>query len=231
MHVTIQSGISGARRARGLAVLIDVFRGSSTIVALFAHRVSQVTPVVSVREALSLKRKNPEYFLVGEKSGIMPEGFDCGNSPFEVSRLNLVGKKVVFRSSAASRGVIEAWKKAEIYELLIGGFVNANSVTSYIRQKNPKEITFVAIGRYGVGKWEKAAEDEFCGQYLKQRLLRKEVDFLKMKSDILKKDGATRLVRLGQTNDLNICLSLDLFDGIIPKVVVNDSKTRVKISC
>jgi 2-phosphosulfolactate phosphatase len=231
MHVVIKSGISGARKARGLGVLIDVFRGSSTVVALFARGVNHIIPVMSLSEAWSLKRKSPEYFLVGEKNGRTPEGFDCGNSPFEVSLLNLRGKEVVFRSSAASRGVLEACKRAEIFELLVGGFVNANCIATYIKEERPEEVTLVAMGRLGFRRWEKAAEDEYCAQYIKQLLMRKEVDFSEMKSKILEKDGAARLIKLGQAHDLKICLNLDLFDGIIPRVKVSESKMRVKISC
>jgi len=226
----MKSGILGARKARGLAVVIDVFRGSSTVVALFARGASHITPVVSLGEARSLKRKNARYFLVGEKRGRTPEGFDCGNSPFEVSRLNLTGKEVVFRSSAAGRGIVEACKRADIFGLLVGGFVNANSVVSYIREENLKEVTIVAMGSLGFGKWEQAAEDEYCARYIRQRLLGKEVDFLQMKSEILKKDGAVRLTRFGQTDDLDICLSLDMFNGIVPGIKANKSMS-VRISC
>jgi len=225
MKIIIKRGIHGARHARGLGILIDVFRGSSTITSIFAKGAQYVVPVVSLNKARKLRKSNPDYLLVGEIRGRAPRDFDCGNSPFEISLLNLKGKNVIFRSSAASKGMLEASSRADISELLIGSFVNARSIASYVKEKPPKEVTLIALGTLGFGRWRKAIEDELCANYIKKFLGEREADFSKIKSKILKGEGAARLLKLGQVKDLEICLKLDLFDGIVPRM----QKTETRI--
>lgn len=227
MRVTIKSGVHGARHAQGLAVLVDVFRGSSTITTAFARGAKYVIPVVSLSEARKLRRTNPDYLLVGETKGKAPNDFDCGNSPFEISLLNLKDRIVVFRSSAASKAIFELQDHAKISELLIGSFLNARSIAKYVKVASPEEVTLIAVGTIGFGPWRKAVEDEVCAKYIKNLLEEKEVDFAKLKNEILRGEGAARLLRLDQAKDLEFCLKLNLFDGIVPRMLKNDEKICV----
>jgi len=224
MDINIKRGVYGARHARGLGVIIDVFRGSSTIVTMIARGAQFVIPVMSLNRARRLKRMCPDYLLVGERKGIIPKGFDYGNSPFEMSRLHLKRKNIVFRSSAASKGIVEMQSQAEISELLIGSFLNARSIVSYLKEKWPKRVTLIAMGTLGLGQWRKAIEDECCANYIKNLLEEKEADFSEIKGEILNGEGAARLVKLGQVNDLEMCLKLDLLDGVIPWMRKNEMK-------
>lgn len=227
MQVNIKRGIHGAKQCRGLGVIIDVFRGSSTIIAIFARRARYVIPVVTLKEARKLKKKNPDYLLIGERKGKTPKNFDCGNSPFETSFLPLKGKNVIFRSSAASKGIIEARSKAKISELLIGSFLNAKGILNYVKEKSPEEITLVAMGTLGLGRWRMAIEDEHCANYIKKLLEEEKVDFPKIKDEILKGEGAARLVKYGQFRDLEICLTPDLFEAVVPRMRKNETKVHV----
>src|SRR5262249_46133664 len=42
-----------------------------------------------------------------------PDGFDFGNSPLEVSTVNLQGEAIIQRTSAGTEGIVEAATKAE----------------------------------------------------------------------------------------------------------------------
>jgi 2-phosphosulfolactate phosphatase len=227
MKINIKRGIHGARCARGIGIIIDVFRGSSTLVALLARGARYVIPVKSLSEARNLKKVNPNHLLVGERKGEVPRNFDYGNSPYEISLIHLEGKNVVFRSSAASRGIVEAQSRAEISELLIGSFLNAGSIVDYIKESLPEEITLIAMGTLGFGMWKKAIEDECCALYIKKLLEEEEIDFSEFKSEILKSEGAARLLKLGQVNDMEICLKLDLFNGIVPSMRKNEMKIHL----
>ncbi|MFW6029990.1 MAG: 2-phosphosulfolactate phosphatase, partial [Halanaerobiales bacterium] len=73
--------IDGAKEARGLAVVIDVFRAFSTAVYLFANGAERIIPVATLETAHYLKSRNPGWILLGERRGKKIEGFDYGNSP------------------------------------------------------------------------------------------------------------------------------------------------------
>ena len=102
MRVTTKSCVEGALKAEGLAVIIDVFRASNTIIACLARGAEVIIPVRGLDEAYDLKRENPQYLLFGERGGLPPEGFDYGNSPAQASRLQLSGKRIIFTTSAGT---------------------------------------------------------------------------------------------------------------------------------
>jgi hypothetical protein len=50
---------------------------------------------------------------MGEVSGRAPPGFDFGNSPFEVSKVDFQGKTIIQRTSAGTQGIVVAAHRAE----------------------------------------------------------------------------------------------------------------------
>jgi len=67
----------------------------------------------------------------------------------------------------------------------------------------------------GLDEEKTAAEDELCAAYIKETLEGKTPDFKKIKDQILKSRGSSRLKKRNQENDLDFCLKLDIAD-IIP---------------
>jgi 2-phosphosulfolactate phosphatase len=107
---------------------------------------------------------------------------------------------------------------------LIGSFANARSIVDYLKNKYPEKITLLAIGNQAI---EPATEDEECARYLKSQLEGIEMDMDQMWDKILKSDGANRLRRLGQKDDLEFCLKLNTYK-VIPKF---DRKTEKITDC
>ena len=210
MEININRFIEGAKNAKGITVVIDVFRASNTILSCLKSGADFVMPVGEVEDAFKLKADNQEFLLLGERGGVMVEGFDYGNSPIEVSEMDLANKKVILTTSAGSQGIVYS-DKAE--EVIIGCFTNAQAIIDYLRGKKPEVVTLLAIGN---NARELAVEDEECAHYLKSKLEGVEVDIVKMKRNILASDGANRLRRLNQDDDLEFCLEFDVFD-IVPK--------------
>ena len=68
--------IPGARAARGIAVVIDVFRAFTTACFSFANGANSVLAVGKIETALRLKMVNPDRLLVGERHGAAPPEFD-----------------------------------------------------------------------------------------------------------------------------------------------------------
>ena len=70
---------------KGVPVVIDVLRASSTIVTALANGVTEIVPVNSQKEAFDLKLEG--YLIAGEQNGFKLEGFDVGNSPTELLQI------------------------------------------------------------------------------------------------------------------------------------------------
>jgi 2-phosphosulfolactate phosphatase len=211
MKVIIKSGLLGAQKSRGVVVVIDVFRASNTVLMLLAKGVASILTVSSVQEAFFLKDEHPHYLLAGERKGLTIDGFDMGNSPHEVSKKKIKGKKVILTTSAGTQGIAHA-RKAEM--ILVGSFGNAKALISRLKRMNPTIVTLLPVGTEGV---RKAVEDEMCALYLKKLIEGATPEVSLIYDDIMKGEGARRLKRLKQEADFPYCLGTDIFD-IIPEV-------------
>ena len=81
MDIEILQLTEGAMKARGLTVVIDVFRAFSTACYIFAAGAEKIIPVEHVEEAFNLKKIFPEVVMLGERLERKVPGFDFGNSP------------------------------------------------------------------------------------------------------------------------------------------------------
>ena len=108
--------LSGAKEARGLTVIIDVFRAFSLECYLYDLGAALVRPVGSIEEARTLHEKIPGSLLIGERSGIKVEGFDFGNSPSQVAaeKEKISGKVIIHTTSAGTQGIVNATGASEI---------------------------------------------------------------------------------------------------------------------
>ena len=87
----------------GTTIIIDVFRAFTTAAIAFDHGAKEITLVAEPEEALELHRRGIGDFLMGEVAGTRPEGFNFGNSPYEISQVDLAGKTLV-QSTRAGHG-------------------------------------------------------------------------------------------------------------------------------
>lgn len=161
MKIEILRLKEGARRARGLTVIIDVFRAYTVECALLALGAREITAVGALEDAWALKRERPDALLVGERGGWKIEGFDCGNSPSQLERLPVAGRRVIHTTSAGTQGAALA---TEATELLGGALVNARATAAYIRARQPEAVSLVAMGLDGETPTD---EDELCAEYLR----------------------------------------------------------------
>ncbi len=165
MNVRILHLIEGARQARGLTVIIDVFR-AFTVEAYFAkNNAARIIPVGDVETALRYRAEHPGAVLCGERGGAKIEGFDYGNSPSQLENVDLTGKTVIHTTSAGTQGIVNA---SGADEILAGSLVAAGAIAAYIRRKAPEEVSLVCMGLAGK---ERTEEDTFCAEYLKAMLL------------------------------------------------------------
>jgi len=175
MEIQIGQLLAGADQARGLAVVIDVFRAFSTACYVVGNGAEEVRAVGDLSLAYRLREEHPDWLLMGEREGMRCEGFDFGNSPTEVERVDFTGKTVVHTTSAGTQGIARAVSADEV---ITGSFVNAGAVLSYIRQRNPGVVSLVCMGQ---GALVPTDEDTCCAEYLRDSLMGKSVDFEKIR--------------------------------------------------
>src|SRR5882762_6403943 len=113
MKISIQSLLEGAARGNGTVGIIDVFRAFTTAAVALANGASRIIMVATVDEALALRGAGTGQVCMGEVSGRAPPGFDFGNSPFEVSKVDFQGKTIIQRTSAGTQGIVAAANCAE----------------------------------------------------------------------------------------------------------------------
>ena len=140
--VEVVCGSSGCRAAvesQGVAVMVDALRASATITSLMAAGARRVWVATEVDQAHAMKERTGDVFLVGEREGFPPPGFDVGNSPRGVMDLSLKGRDVVFTSTtgAARLGQLEGTSLA-----LVGSPVNASLVAQVAAERAGDQPVF-----------------------------------------------------------------------------------------
>jgi 2-phosphosulfolactate phosphatase len=164
MEIRLTSLLQGAQEATGTTIIIDVFRAFTTAAVAFDRGAAQIVLVAEVEEALALRRQGVGDLCMGEVDGRKPAGFDFGNSPYEVSQAELVGKTLIQSTRAGTVGA-SATKGTEA--LYLGSFVIAAATARAVLQHAPPLVTIVAMGRAAT---QRTDEDEQCALYLRNLL-------------------------------------------------------------
>ena len=184
MKINIYQMIEGAKAARGLTVIIDVFRAFTVEAYLLAKGADAVIPIGDADLAYKMKEENPDMLLAGERHGAILPGFDIGNSPAQVEETEVLGKTVIHTTSAGTQGIANA---SGADEILGGSLVNARATAEYIRQSGADEVSLVCMGLEAISETE---EDTLCARYIKSILEGCELDIEKEVADLKNTSGA-----------------------------------------
>jgi 2-phosphosulfolactate phosphatase len=163
VNVRVTSLLEGSRTATGHTVIVDVFRAFTTAAFCIAAGAREIVLVGDHEQALAMKRADPKLFLTGEIDGRPIPGFDVGNSPSAIERLDLAGRRVVQRTSSGTQGVVAA---SGAKAIVLGSFVIAAATVRYLRER-AQNVTLVAMGQNAL---EDADEDLACARYLEAAL-------------------------------------------------------------
>lgn len=213
MKIKILHMVEGAKKARGVTVIIDVFRAFTVEAYLMNNGADKIIPTDDIEKALEYKRHDPNIVLIGERHGVKLPGFDFGNSPSQIENISFKGKTIVHTTSAGTKGIMNA-KNSE--EILTGSLVNAKAISEYIKLKNPKEVSLVCMGLDALKETE---EDNLCACYIKSLLESKNVNIEKEISDLKNTSGAKffdeRLQEIFPTLDFYLSTELNKFDFVL----------------
>ena len=218
--LTIHRGLEGVELITGAVVVIDVFRASNTIIALLAAGAKEVFLLADLDQARALKREDPRRPLLGERGGVAPDDFGGGNAPSKVSRLVAPGDSPVLTTSAGTQAVARL-SSADM--ILFASFANATAVASALQRLAPPRVTMLPMG---LEAKLPAVEDDEAADWLVGLLEGRSQDFGPVRARLLDCDGARRLRRLGQDDDLAACTELDTRD-LVPVVLPGDPPRAV----
>ena len=227
MDIVIESLLEGAKRATGNVAIIDVFRAFTTAAVAFANGASRIIMVSSVEEALALRAQAVGQICMGEVGGRAPEGFDFGNSPFEISNVHFRGRTIIQRTSAGTQGVTAARAAQRLYA---ASFVTASATARALQAGAPDRITLVAMGNNAVAR---ADEDELCALHLRNRLEGRTGAADASRRLALASGEAARFHDLSRpylrAQDLEIALDIDRYDFAI-RVELEDGRPVARIA-
>jgi len=220
MKIEILEFISGAKQARGVVVIIDVFRAFSVACYAFDSGAIQYIAVGDAKSAFELQKRYSNSVLVGEREEKKIEGFDFGNSPTEILKVNLKGKTVIHTTTAGTNGLLNA-KNASL--LLTGSFVNADAIVKYIKTLKPEHVTLVAMGYRAETT---AEEDVLCARLISERLKGQKPDFQKQLTDLKTGSGSRffnpKNIDFSPPTDFFLCTMIDRFDFVLRAERRND---------
>lgn len=221
--------VDDALLATSTAVIIDIFRASTTIVHALANGARAVHPCLTVEAAQSRASQLPsdQRLLGGERGGVRIEGFDLGNSPFEYASDVVKGKEIVFTTTNGTKALNRCRNALRV---VIGSFVNISAVAKLLLSA-PGDVLLVCAGTDG----HMTAEDIlFAGALVEEltrshpRLFQLDIcaeisrDFRQQRaksketwrSAMQSSRGGSNLVALGYERDIERATTRDLFDVV-----------------
>ncbi len=213
MNVRILQLIEGAKQARGLTVIIDVFRAFSLEAYLMDAGAERIYPIGEAEKVFALKAEHPDWIAIGERGGKKLDGMDFGNSPSSFEGMDLTGKVCLHTTSAGTQGIANAKGASEI---ITGSLVNAKAIARYIQASGAEEVSLVAMGLSGGRETE---EDTLCAEYIKCLLEGGTMDLAEPIESLKHTSGAKffdpERAEIFPTRDFELCTMPDRFDFVL----------------
>lgn len=201
-----------------IVVVIDIFRATTTICVAIANGAHKIYPFLEVDDCLDFKAKHPHVISAGERDGKIIDGMDRGNSPSDYPTSFIQQKEIALTTTNGTK-VLHMSSDAE--QIIIGSFVNLQTVIDYLKSQNKKVLLACAAWKDKVnmedtlfaGAVVNALQDDFevlCDSAKMSQQLWKTTNNGAQLYEILKESSHyRRLSRFGAQNDLKICTTLN----------------------
>lgn len=197
-----------------VAVVIDIFRATSSMCYGLANGANTIIPVAEIEECLAYKGHG--YLLAAERNGEVVEGFDFGNSPFSYTSDNVEGKTIVLTTTNGTRAIQQC---SGAKAVVIGSFLNITALSDWLK-KQDHHILLVCAG------WKNHFNLEdtvFAGAVVNRiKTSKSELDDaaqaaeslylearLNLAAFLTKASHGKRMQRLNITRDIDFCLQED----------------------
>jgi 2-phosphosulfolactate phosphatase len=202
-------GVDGARRARGVVVVIDVLRSFTVSAYALAGGARECLLVPTTAEARALHEKIGGSLICAEEEALPVPGIPISNSPTQIKAADVKDRVLIQRSSAGTT-VISAAETA--HELFAASLVVARATARACLSKQPPEVTLIASADH--------PEDHACASYIEGLLQGRELDVVALLQPL--RESARFARAMSGTwpgfprNDLDLALVPDRFDFAMP---------------
>jgi 2-phosphosulfolactate phosphatase len=212
LRIEVLDFVAGAEAATGVAVVIDVFRASTTACYAVAGG-ARVIPVAEIDAARALKARHPDWLLAGERHGRDLPGFDFGNSPARIEAACLAGRTLIQTTHAGTQGLVRAHRAEEV---LTGSLVNAGAVARYLTKRAPQTVSLVRMGDEARAR---SVEDDVCAALIAARLDGIGYDTRDIAARLRDAPAAAKFfdpaASWAPERDFELCLAIDRFDFVL----------------
>ena len=216
MQIKIFKGLEKTEQMRGMGVVIDVFRATSTIACLIKSKAKRIIVLPDANQIKHYTKKD-DFVCFSE---VVSEGFD--NSPITALRTLLIGKTAVISTTSGTKAIIAA---KNCNQVITASFLNFDAVINYILEINPTYVSILAAGT--VPDKTETIEDTLCAEAIRNRLLGIDIDEHQIKKMLLDKiENRKKYVNLNnpieyeKQADFLFCTNFSILE-VIPKVVYN----------
>lgn len=122
-----------------IAVVTDVLRASSAIVAAFMNGAKRIIPVATLEEAKAMKDSG--YMVAAERDGIVRDFADFGNSPFNFTPERVKDKDIVYSTTNGTQAIQLASSSKQV---LVGTFLNLDGIVDHLKKENDEVLILCA---------------------------------------------------------------------------------------
>lgn len=205
-----------------LYVIVDILRATTSMSIAFKNGAKSIIPVAEVEMTRNYKKQG--FLIAGERSCKKLEGFDFGNSPFDFSPAEVIGKTIAFTTTNCTRAIEMAKGKGEV---MIASFVNMGSSLEWINNQNKNIVIFCAGWENNFsledtvfagaliqslsqkGSFRPHGDSSFVALRLWQSAENDHAGFLKNATH------RNRLLKLYTEKEIDFCFSKDLAENVI----------------
>lgn len=114
-RIKIQSLNSTNTESIDTVVVVDVYRAFTTAAVALENGATGIIIVDDIAEALALRAAGKGSICIGERNGVMPDGFDFGNSPADIASAQLDGVTLIQTTTNGTRGIKAVSSVPKIY--------------------------------------------------------------------------------------------------------------------
>lgn len=209
VEIVHATGIEGARTARGVVAVIDVFRSFTVSAYALAGGARSCLLVSTIDEALALAQRTPDAIICAEEDGLPVPGIAISNSPTQIQAERMEGRTLIQRSSAGTP-VMAAVRSGDA--VFAGSLVVASATAQACLSSRPSTVTLVASADF--------PEDHACAQYIEAVLRGAHLEIEKLLQP-LRESERYRKFMAGEwpgfpPSDIELSLTVDRFDFAMP---------------
>lgn len=214
-------GLQGCKNAEGVAIIIDVFRATSTICCILSSKPKSFLLARDLVEFHNLNQPNAISF-----SEINNDKTKFDNSPIKALSLKPKEEKILL----ISRNGTTAFAMVKHCDnVFAASLLNLSVIADYIVKKQFPVISIIPIGN--INRNEITSEDILCANLLKNKILNEKNDFNLVNRILLelrheRKNDLDAPQGYNVEVDLALCSSLDILE-VIPKIRYDNNLMEV----